>query len=1022
MFGPVKPSPAICLNMIVRNEAHILADTLDSVAPYISSWVIVDTGSNDGTQNLIETRMAELGIPGELHQRPWRDFGHNRTEALSLAQGHADYIWVIDADDVLVGTPDFAGLTADIYRMYLGLGDYFYWRAQLFRDGAQVRYTGAVHERAMWDDRYVCSRIEGGYHIESRRLGARNQDPLKYARDRDVLLAEVQRDPTNSRSVFYLAQSYFDLGDFANARTWYERRLGMGGWDEEVYFSMLRVAKIMELLHAPWNDAQAAYLRAWEFRPTRAEALYEIAFRYRVDGRYQLGYLFAERAAQIPYPDSDILLVNAGVYTWRAVDEQAVCAYWIGKRAESFALCRQLLARADLPDSQRQRITGNRDLSAPDMSLAAGAYPERLVGGLTVGTPGAEVTVSLIAGPDRAVTEAALNSFLNCCTDVSRVGRYVVFDAGLSAEDRAALRHRYGFLEFIDRESASAAGPALSWMRAQIGGRFWLHLGHGWRFFAPEAYISRLISVLEAEPEVFQVGVNVGDAAEPAGLFAAEESVRRAPGAGRYLLAESVAAGPAMFDTARLDRAGGADGAGADPITELRRASTGGGLATATLDEVLCSASLDRYRRLSWTVSVADILNELLDAGIGRRFAEVGTDNPSPYFDTVVADSKVRLPHGSDAGATLGDHPGAGVDTTERAGGYDVIFIDARHEPATGDLDVIDRCVSQLSAGGVLVIHGSNPVEPGSAGAAWRSVVDYRIHRPHHGVFTVDVGWGCTLIWPSRPARHGSGVPPADQFDWPAFARERKRLLNLVDVAWFRRHLYAHRYLSGSAELTVHTEILNTLISINCLERYLEIGIADGKNLAAVIAPIRHGVDPHPELGGAPAMYPMTSDKFFADGLGSNHYDLVFIDGLHTEEQCRRDLENALSRLSDRGWIVAHDANPQTEWHQRSFEEYQKHQYDWTGTVWKALVRFRCAHPEIQLRTLDLDWGCAIMRRRPEYLPPDPALDLPDDLDWGFFAEHRRELLNLVPAATDDLPELLSWRSDHTGSPPPTED
>jgi len=62
--------PAICLNMIVRNEAHIIRETLDSVVPYISSWVIVDTGSNDGTQDLIRDHMGRRGIPGELHERP----------------------------------------------------------------------------------------------------------------------------------------------------------------------------------------------------------------------------------------------------------------------------------------------------------------------------------------------------------------------------------------------------------------------------------------------------------------------------------------------------------------------------------------------------------------------------------------------------------------------------------------------------------------------------------------------------------------------------------------------------------------------------------------------------------------------------------------------------------------------------------------------------------------------------------------------------------------------------------------
>ena len=103
MSEAVSTRPAICLNMIVRNEAHIVHEVLDAVASCITSWVIVDTGSDDGTQDVIRKHMAGLGIPGELHERPWRNYGHNRSEALRLAQGHGDYIWVMDADDTVMG-------------------------------------------------------------------------------------------------------------------------------------------------------------------------------------------------------------------------------------------------------------------------------------------------------------------------------------------------------------------------------------------------------------------------------------------------------------------------------------------------------------------------------------------------------------------------------------------------------------------------------------------------------------------------------------------------------------------------------------------------------------------------------------------------------------------------------------------------------------------------------------------------------------------------------------------------------
>jgi glycosyltransferase involved in cell wall biosynthesis len=576
----VIPRPAICLNMIVRNEAHIVQEALDAAAPYISAWVIVDTGSDDGTQDLIRNHMAELGIPGELFERPWRNFGHNRTEALTLAQGRGDYIWVLDADDTVAGTPDFTRLSADIYLMRRRIGTTIYWRSELLRDGLRARWVGATHEYFATDKPQARVRLEGDYQIEDRQLSARNRDGLKLANDRDLLLAEVERNPEDARSVFYLAQSYFALGDFVNAHKWYARRVEMGGWDQEIYYSMCRVAESMAKLDATWLEVQDAYLRAWEFRPTRAEPLYAVARRNREDQRYQLGRLFAQHAAEIPFPEQDLLFVRADVYAWRATDEQAVCAFYLGHHAEAFTLWRRLLGRPDIPDDDRQRVAGNRDACAPAMIKEASSYSDALVQRVATGARDAEVVVSLVAGPDRGATEQALNSFLYCCTDVSRVGRFLVVDAGLAAQDRAKLLERYGFLEFAD------SGTQLAQMREQIHGRFWLHLGQGWRFFAPENLLTRLTAVLDAEAQVFQVGINLADATTLTRASAPEQTVRREPDAGRYVLTDAVARGPAMFDTARLDRAGGLQGS--DPDTELGRRAAAVGLQTASLDEVLC--------------------------------------------------------------------------------------------------------------------------------------------------------------------------------------------------------------------------------------------------------------------------------------------------------------------------------------------------------------------------------------------------------------------------------------------------
>jgi tetratricopeptide (TPR) repeat protein len=387
----------------------------------------------------------------------------------------------------------------------------------------------------------------------------RDVDP--HQRFIDLLMPEVKRNPAVARPVFSLAEVYFHAGDFANARKWFARRLQMDSSEstEEVYWAMLRVAQSMEMLGEPWPEVHDAYLRAWEFRPTRAEALYELARRYANENRHEQAYPFAVRAAEIPLPEGDITVPHPDVYTWRAAEVQAICAFHIGKHVEAFMLRRRLLARPDIPDGDRPRMAGDRDLSVPTMVEAASPYPDMVARNIIAGAREAEVTVSVVAGADRAVTELTLNSFLHCCTDVARVGRFLVFDVGLSGQDRAILQEGYRFLEFADCAPDTELGE-------YIHGRYWLHLGQGWRFFAPEKLITRLTAVLDAETDVFQVGINLGDAVTLTGTSAPEQTVRRTPDAGRYVLADVQAKGPAMFDTTRLDQPGG----------------------IASLDEVLC--------------------------------------------------------------------------------------------------------------------------------------------------------------------------------------------------------------------------------------------------------------------------------------------------------------------------------------------------------------------------------------------------------------------------------------------------
>ena len=115
----------IGLCMIVKNEAHVILRCLASARPLVDYVLVEDTGSTDGTQEIIRAYLRDTGIPGIVIEEPWRDFAYNRSFALqALRRNDAiDYALIIDADDVIAYEGGFdaaafkAGLTADLYHV-----------------------------------------------------------------------------------------------------------------------------------------------------------------------------------------------------------------------------------------------------------------------------------------------------------------------------------------------------------------------------------------------------------------------------------------------------------------------------------------------------------------------------------------------------------------------------------------------------------------------------------------------------------------------------------------------------------------------------------------------------------------------------------------------------------------------------------------------------------------------------------------------------------------------------------------
>lgn len=189
------------------------------------------------------------------------------------------------------------------------------------------------------------------------------------------------------------------------------------------------------------------------------------------------------------------------------------------------------------------------------------------------------------------------------------------------------------------------------------------------------------------------------------------------------------------------------------------------------------------------------------------------------------------------------------------------------------------------------------------------------------------------------------------------------------------------------------TDLLNHLAEKYNLQRYLEIGVQVPElNFDKIICGYKVGVDPQPQ---ADYIIPKNSDNYFRYTLSMNeispetakYFDLIFIDGLHTAEQVKKDFENALKILSRNGFIVLHDCNPLKEEH--TIVPRPTERGHWNGDVYRFAVSILHKH------TIDIDNGCLVWRNIPSQQDAVVALNL-KPIPWNIFNAHRKELLNLI--------------------------
>lgn len=369
--------PLLVVTIMIKNEAESIEKTL---LPFVEAGIkhicVFDTGSTDNTLEVVNKFYLEHAIEGCIHQEEFIDFATSRNRALQLAENHfpnaifmimPDAEWYLENGKGLLNYLEkIKDMNEAIYLIKLQGKTLEFFSARVMRVSAKNRFVGVVHEVLINASGAALPHDVFFKWIPSN-IG-KEKSRLRWERDAILLLKEHEKNPTDPRTAFYLAQTYDCLDDYETALKYYQIREKITGWDEENFITVFRIAILFDKLSKinekyTWSMALEYYLKAFGMRPTRTEPLVKIADHYWPDN-IPACYLFSRYASKMPYP-KDILFVEKEMYDYTRYEILSRCAWYM----QEFSVGKDATKRALKVYPQTEHLKRNLELYEKQINI-----------------------------------------------------------------------------------------------------------------------------------------------------------------------------------------------------------------------------------------------------------------------------------------------------------------------------------------------------------------------------------------------------------------------------------------------------------------------------------------------------------------------------------------------------------------------------------------------------------------------------------------------------------------------------
>lgn len=535
----------ICLDMIVKDESHVIAKTLQNLTDNINFdyWVICDTGSTDGTQDIIKDFFKKKNIKGELHQHVWEDFGTNRTKALEACYNKTDYLLIFDADDVIHGKLILPQkLVNDRYLLKFGKG-FTYNRPLLVNNRKKWKFVGVLHEYLeQCEDVGPSQVVEGSYYIESGRTGNRSKNKNKYLDDAKILeKAYYDIKDTNdglaNRYVFYCAQSYKDANKIDESIEWYEKCLTLNNWNQEKYHSCLMLGN----LYKKKDDMLTAtkyWIKSSEYDNERIEGIVIACEYYQINGYHILVNALYHKYKNYKKKLYNKLFVIQEYYNDMLEYYNSISSYYTDDKKSGYESCKKIIMNQEI-EIKKLNVTLNNLLVYKDfldeerntldlfyqMDLSINKLDKA---GINISENHIKLWDILFEKNRKSLTlyqkksfntkknpiillsfttckrfdlfEQTLNSILNHWLDIKMVDYWFCVDDNSSQIERKKMQSKYKWINYYmknENEKGHRQSMNIIWNKLnELKPKYWIHLEDDFLFHRKMNYITDAIDIL----------------------------------------------------------------------------------------------------------------------------------------------------------------------------------------------------------------------------------------------------------------------------------------------------------------------------------------------------------------------------------------------------------------------------------------------------------------------------------------------------------------------------------------------